>query len=116
MTGRLLAIRERATEALRRNADVLYRHSATWSDGSSCRFSVKDAARVKPDEVARLSAFAGSNGLLFQDLRVLTVHPDDVPPGEGASLNWDGGTLEVLSWSQVSDFTGQAKGTCVLRR
>lgn len=105
--------------ALLENADLLYRHTGTFRLGSSewvCRFSVRDPSKVKSDELARLQAFAGIEGVSYRDLRLLKVHPDDTIPFSGATIPWDDGTLHVLEWSQASDFTGQRVGTCVLRR
>ncbi|WP_027459267.1 hypothetical protein [Deinococcus murrayi] len=90
-----------------------YRHTLTWSDGTHCRFSVRDPA--KTNQGTRLAQrLAGSPEVL--DIRLLSTHPDDPPPGEGASIPWDGGTLTLVSWGQVSDFTGQAVGVCRLVR
>ena len=119
MTSRLPAIRQRATDALRRNADVIYRHQGVFTLSSHewpCRFSVRDPQKLKADEVAKLRMFADSRNLAYTDLRQLKVHPDDTVPFPGATLPWDDGVLEVLEWSQASDFTGQRVGTCVLRR
>lgn len=116
---RLPRIRDRVQQRLRDNADVLYRHAGTFTKGPHtwpCRFSVRDPAKAKPDELARLQAFAGVRGLVYTDLRLLRVHPDDTPPFPGATIPFDDGVLEVLEWSQASDFTGQRVGTCVLRR
>jgi len=93
--------------------EVRFRHTGTWSDGTTCRFSVQDpnphgrwsTPRAAPDRHARRA-----------DVRVLRVHPQDLPPGEGAALAWDGGTVTLVSWSQVSDFTGQAVGVCRFTR
>lgn len=92
---------------------LLYRHTGTWSDGTSCRFSVRDPA--KTDQGTRLAQRL-TGEVSVTDVRLLTVHPDDEPPGEGASLPWDGGTLTLVSWGQPSDFTGQAVGVCRLTR
>ncbi len=102
------------------NADLLYRHALTFTLGSAppweVRCSVQDAQKLKPDMLARLQATAAEVGVSYRDLRVLKIHPDDTPPYPGATTPWDDGTLEVLDWSQPSDFTGQRVGTCVLRR
>lgn len=107
---------KRAVAVVQGDADLnglRYRHTGTWSDGTSCRFSVRDPART--DSGTRLAQrLTGTPDVL--DVRLLTVHPDDEPPGEGATLPWDGGTLTLVSWGQVSDFTGQATGVCRLVR
>lgn len=92
---------------------VRFRHTATWSDGTDCRFSVQDPS--KTDAGTKLAQrLTGVPDVL--DVRLLKAHPADPPPGEGASLPWDGGTLTLVGWSQVSDFTGQAVGVCRLVR
>ena len=109
----LALIRQRVLGSLRGRAELLYRHSGTWSDGSACRFSVRDPNRT--DAGARLAQrLSGTPEIL--DIRLLSVHPDDEPPGEGARLPWDGGVLTLVSWGQPSDFTGQATGVCRLER
>ncbi|MVN86904.1 hypothetical protein GO986_09015 [Deinococcus sp. HMF7620] len=83
-----------------------------------CRFSVRDPVKGSRDQIAAAEAFATSQSVAFRDVRELRVHPDHTRPPEGAVLTtpWDGGRLEVRSWSQPSDFTGQALALCVLRR
>ena len=109
----LVAIRQRVRASLTARAELLYRHQAEWSDGTNPRFSVRDPNRT--DQGARLAQrLSGTPDVL--DVRLLTCHPDDEPPGEGASLPWDGGTLTLVSWGQPSDFSGQAVGVCRLTR
>lgn len=99
--------------------EVRFRHTGIFTKGVSswpCRFSVRDVQKLKPDEVQKLRIYADVNGLVYTDLRRLTVHPDDTVPFPGAIIPWDDGVLEVLEWSQASDFTGQRIGTAVLRR
>ena len=111
---RLAEYRGKALAALRENADLLYRHTATWSgEAQPCRFSVKDPS---PASVNQTQAQAASFGIPFQDLRYVRVHPDDVRPQVGATIPWGDGELELLSWGQVSDFTTTAIGTGVFRR
>lgn len=113
------AYRAEAQATVREFQGVMFRHQGEFTLGPHrwpCRFSVKDPARAQPDELARLQAFAGVRGLVYTDLRLLKVHLDDAPPFPGATLPWDDGTLEVLEWSQESDFAGLRVGTCVLRR
>lgn len=93
--------------------EVRFRHTATWSDGVSCRFSVQDPN--KTDAGYKLAQRLGGVPEV-QDIRLLRVHVDDEAPGEGATLGWDGGTVKLLFWSQVSDFTGQAIGVLRLTR
>lgn len=117
--GRVDEIRARVHSRLVGNADLLYRHTLTFTLGPhtwDVRCSVRDPQRLKPDALNRLRAQADALGVVFTDLRVLTVHPDDTVPIENAVTPWDDGTLQLLSWSQASDFTGQRTGTCVLRR
>lgn len=117
--SRLERYQGRAQAALDRNADLLYRHTLTFRLGPHewpLRCSVKDPQRLNPSELARARAFADARSLVYTDLRLLSYHPDDTPPVPGATVRWDDGTLELLDWSQASDFTGQRTGTCVLRR
>lgn len=105
---------------------VRFRHTGTFQHVQNgrernypCRFSVKDPSRMSRDAVAAAVAFADSlEGVTYRDIRLLAIHPDDARPPRGAVLTtpWDGGRLEVLEWNQPSDFTGQAVGSCVLRR
>lgn len=116
---RMPAIRERVQQRLSGNADVLYRHTGTFTLGSHkwlCRFSVKDPQKLKADAIADAEAAARQFNVLYRDVRLLRIHPDDQRPVKGAKLPWDGGLLEILDWSQQSDFTGQKVATCVLRR
>lgn len=117
--SRLPAVQATAHAVLTRNADLLYRHALTFTLGPHAwdvRCSVRDPQRLKPDALNRLRAQADALGVVYTDLRVLTIHPDDTVPIENAATPWDDGTLQILSWSQASDFTGQRTGTCVLRR
>ena len=106
MTDRLPGIRELVQAALTDNADLLYRHTGTWSDGTACRFSVQDPSKVQ-------GAFAASlrqqpEALL---LRIIRVHPADTRPARGATTDWQGYPLTLVAWSDESDFTGQRLGT-----
>lgn len=116
---RLPALRARVQQRLRDNADLLYRHTGTFKLGPhewTCRFSVKDPQKLKADAIADAEAAARQFNVLYRDVRLLRIHPDDQRPVKGAKLPWDGGLLEILDWSQQSDFTGQKVATCVLRR
>jgi hypothetical protein len=107
--GRLEDIQALSQGVLRDNANLLFRRTGTWSDGTACRFSVQDP--VKTDSGTRLAQrLTGTPDVL--DVRLLKVHPDDLKPGTRASIPWDGGTLTIEDWSQVSEFTGQAIAVC----
>lgn len=96
-----------------------FRHTLTFTLGPhqwSLRCSVTDPQRLRPDALAQVQATADARGLAYTDLRVIRHHPDDPVPVPGATCAWDDGTLEVLEWSQASDFTGTRLGTAVLRR
>ncbi|SEI67032.1 hypothetical protein SAMN04488058_101297 [Deinococcus reticulitermitis] len=117
--SRLERYQSRAQAALNRNADLLYRHTLTFRLGPHewpLRCSVRDPQRLRPDTLGQLQALAGSRGLVYTDLRVISHHPADTVPIPGATCAWDDGTLEVLEWSQASDFTGTRVGIAVLRR
>ncbi len=106
MTGRLPGIRDLTRAALIDNADLIYRHSGTWSDGTVCRFSVQDPSKVQSSFA--LSLRQQPESLL---LRIVKVHPEDVRPAKGASIDWQGYPLTLVAWSDASDFTGQRLGT-----
>ena len=125
MTSRLPTIHQRVTDALRRNADVIYRHQGVFTKTQNgtlreypCRFSVRDPVKADRNTIAAADTFARAEQVVFTDVRLLKVHPDDKRPPEGSVLTtpWDGGRLEVRRWSQPSDFTGQAVGLCLIRR
>ena len=104
--GRLEDLQAMSQGVLRDNADLLYRHTATWSDGTRCRYSVTDPSKVQ-------TAFALS---LRQQpealqLRIVKVHPDDPRPAKGATVDWQGYPLVLVAWSDVSDFTTTCTGT-----
>ncbi|GGB69485.1 hypothetical protein [Deinococcus soli (ex Cha et al. 2016)] len=84
----------------------------TWA----ARCSVQDPQRMDPVALARMRQLTSVQGVATSDLRLLTIHPEDTEPFPGATTSFDDGTLEILEWSQPSDFTGQRLGTCVLRR
>ncbi|MDR6753427.1 hypothetical protein [Deinococcus soli (ex Cha et al. 2016)] len=99
--------------------DLRFRHQLTFRLGAhtwDVRGSVRDPQRIDPKALVRMGQLTSAQGIATSDLRLLTIHPDDAVPAAGAQVAWDDGTLEVLEWSQPSDFTGQRLGTCVLRR
>ena len=124
-------LRQQASKAVAQNAAVMFRHTLSFTLGQYApwvvRCAVTDPQRLSPAALARLQATAAEQKVSYQDLRVLKVHPDDTVPFPGATVPWDGGTLEILSWSQESDFivgrpegedeeVGMRTGTAVLRR
>lgn len=50
--------------------------------------------------------------LAAQDVRFLTVRPGEEPPGEGATIPFDGGTLTLHFWAQVDAMSGESIGCC----
>ncbi|WP_407572134.1 hypothetical protein [Deinococcus altitudinis] len=104
---RLDQYRALAQSQLKANADLLYRHTATWSDGTTCRFSVQDPNKGNDVRTAAINPDVAS-------LRVLKIHPDDSAPEVSASTPWEGGTLTRGANSDTSDFTGQAAYACRL--
>ncbi|UQN05465.1 hypothetical protein [Deinococcus sp. QL22] len=117
---RLPDLKALARGALVANADLLYRHTGTFTlDGSiwaNTRFSVKDPDNLGRNALDAATAAAQRFNVAYRDIRLLKVHPEDTLPAVGAILPWDGGTLVVREWSQASDFTGTSLGTCVLER
>ncbi|GGR11410.1 hypothetical protein [Deinococcus ruber] len=111
MTGRLERIKAAAQRALSSNGDLLYRHEATWSDNTTCRFSVQEPSKTNPLVAALLQVNPQQTGL-----RVVKVHPDDPRPKEGSHIPWQGGTLTLERWSDKSDFTDQREGTARYER
>lgn len=114
-------IRTAARSALVENADLIYRHSLTWSRSgvlapTPTRCSIKDPRRLDYASARSLELAAARVGVPFADLRVVTVHPDDARPRPGSRVAWDGGTLELKEWSQSSDFTGSSLGLAVIVR
>jgi len=98
---RLDRYRAQAQRQLTKYADVLYRHEATWSDGTSARFSVQDPTKGKDVRSYALSPDSAS-------LRVVRFHPEDPVPAEGAQTPWETGLLIRAQKSDTSDFTGTA--------
>jgi hypothetical protein len=86
-----------------------YRHTATWSDGMRCRFSVKDPGTGNQD-----GPLQQQTDRLRASLRTLKVHPDDPRPTPGAWTSHQAGQLHLGSWTDPSDFTGQCTGVCRL--
>ncbi|WP_309569623.1 hypothetical protein [Deinococcus sp.] len=98
--------------------EVRFKHRLTFTLGAHtwvARCGVRDPSKAKPDELARLQATATEQGVSYRDLRLVRVHPEDTIPFPGSTVAWDNRTLQILHWSQPSDFTGQRVGTCVLR-
>lgn len=93
---------------------AVYRHQLTWSDGTTCWCSVKPSK--SPASVAQATAWAQQAGVPFESVRWLKVRPGEPTPGENAECSFDGGTLTLHLWGQVSQWSGQAVGTCTLRR
>ncbi|MFC4636989.1 hypothetical protein [Deinococcus hohokamensis] len=115
---------EAAVQEIQEDPEVLevrFRRKLTFrlkTHGWTVDCSVTDPSRVKPDELARLQAAAAerSDVRSYRDLRILRIKPGQAEPYPGATVATDDGTLEVLHWSQASDWTGQRVGTCMLRR
>ncbi|MFC3833502.1 hypothetical protein [Deinococcus rufus] len=119
LTPEAQALRRQAQREIRQNAGVMFRHRGTFTRGPHewpVRFSVRDPDKVNRTAAAAAEASAQQFEVAYRDIRLLQVHPDDQRPVKGAQIAWDGGTLELLAWSQESDFSGLKTGTCVLRR
>ncbi|GAA3995242.1 hypothetical protein GCM10022631_01760 [Deinococcus rubellus] len=106
------ALRADARSELRANAELIYRHSATWSDGTTCRFSVQDPSKVDGNLARSLRSRPDA-----ADLRILKVHQDDSRPALAARTPFDsGGVLFVERYPQQSDFLDSGLAVCRLVR
>lgn len=88
---------------------VRFRETGTWSDGTACRFSVRD-----PNKGGRSSETQLQTDPIPASLRLLRVHPDDSRPSSGASLSYQGGLLVLGLYADSSIWTGQQVGVCRL--
>ena len=96
----LLSQVQAAVQKVQGNSDLnelRFRHTATWSDGTSCRFSVE---RLDPLKLAREPMTAS--------LLKVRVHVLDTKPAPGSTALYEGYTLSLGQWSDPSDFTGQS--------
>lgn len=86
-----------------------YRLSGTWSDGTVCRYALKDPNKGQ-DKPARLQTDP-----LPASLRLLRLWPGDPEPALGATIAYQTtGTLVLGLWSDESVWTGQRVGICRL--
>lgn len=108
--SRLPAFRNLVQRQERANADVLYPHRPTWSDGTSPRIEVEEA---DPRSRAYARAVQAAPDLAQGDVRFVTYHPDDAPPGEWATCPFGGGLLTLRHWGQVDEYDGTALGVAV---
>lgn len=86
-----------------------FRETGTWSDGTACRFNVRD-----PNKGGRSSETRLQTDPIPASLRLLRVHPEDPSPAPGASLTHQGGLLVLGLYADQSVWTGQAVGVCRL--
>lgn len=118
--GRLDEARAAFQKGLTDNADFFFPEAATFTKGphrwEDTHFSVSDPEKVSRAAVAGAEAAAREFQVAYSDVRLLKVMPGDVRPPRGATVPWDGGTLELLAWSQAGKLSGQKVATCVLRR
>ncbi|GAA5513642.1 hypothetical protein Dcar01_02386 [Deinococcus carri] len=105
--GRVERIRERVQGRLRARADILYRDSTTWSDGTTCQFSVLDPSRADGTLARSLRQRPDA-----PDMRVLEIHPDHPRPAPGSHIPWEHGVLFIERYAQESAFTATAPGVC----
>lgn len=81
---------------------------------------VTDPQKLDANAVARLRLIGDARQLVYTDLRILKLHPQeferDNVPYPGCTTAYCDGTLEVVQWSEPSKWTGTRVGTCVLRR
>jgi len=86
-----------------------FRHEATWSDGTNCRFSVQDPNKV--DSTLNRSLRSRPDA---PDVRVIKLPFDAARAGLAASILWEDGVLFIEHYAQTGDFTGTAPGICRL--
>jgi len=101
-----------AVQGIQQDAELnalRFRHSATWSDNTTCRFSVQDPAKDGRSGPQKLATSP-----LDASLRRLKIHPDDTMPAPGASTPYQSGLLVRGSQTDTSDFTGTSTGVCRL--
>lgn len=115
MSGdRLPGVRAAFIGALQANADLLYTRSGTWSDGTTCAYSVTQPSKTA-EGTRRAQALTGEQNVL--DIRFLKVRPGDPLPAEGATLaGHEGGVLALVSWSDRGSLSGQAVAVCRFSR
>lgn len=108
--NRLPNLQALARRTLTANADLIYRKTGVWSDGTSCRFSLQDPNKGE-----------GGRGLvkvqtnpMTASLRLLRVHPADRRPVLGATLSTPDGLVVLGVWGDTADITLQGAGVCRL--
>ena len=90
--------------------ELRFRHTATWSDTTQCRFSVQDPSKIEGTLARSLRDRPDA-----ADLRILKVHQGDTAPGLAAHIPWDnGGVLFVEHFPQQSDFLDSHVAVCLL--
>lgn len=112
MSARMERLRATFQRALQKNADFFNPHTLSWDDGTVCDCGVADPnLRDQGAQLAtRLAERVGD--LDPVDLRLATFVPGQERPNQGASTGWQGGTLTLVGWSQVSDLSGTPIGIC----
>jgi len=109
----LLSKIQRAVDKVQGNNDlteVRFRHEVTWSDNTTCRFSVQDPNKVEGTLARSLRSHPDA-----ADLRVLRVHQDDSAPALAAHIAWDqGAVLFVERYPQQSEFLDSHVAVCRL--
>lgn len=84
--------------------------SATWSDGTSNRFNVRDPHRGD----SRQGFTRMQTDPIPASLRLVRFHPTDPEPALGSGLDYQGGQLVLGLWGDSSNWTGQRVGVCRL--
>ncbi|WP_339098303.1 hypothetical protein WDJ50_18655 (plasmid) [Deinococcus sp. VB142] len=82
--------------------------SGSWSDGTQCRYAVKD-----PNKGQRRERQLQTDPLPAS-LRLLKICPGDPAPLPGSHADYQGGRLVLGLWSDESAYTGQRVGVCRL--
>lgn len=101
------------------DAGFLFPWALSFTLGGSTWDVSAEVVQPSPRDQAAFSLATGAalaEGVAVQDIRLVYLSPDSTRPAPGASTPWDGGTLELLAWSQLDPLEGGKTGTAVYRR
>lgn len=119
LSDTMQALQAEFQAAERESAGFLFPWSLTFTLSGSTWDVSAEVVQPSPRDQGAFSLATGaamSEGVAVQDIRLVYVSPDSTRPAAGAATPWDGGTLEILAWSQMDPLEGGKTGTAVLRR